>query len=103
MRFSLVLPEIHDVVRAERYRASYRNRKELILNTLSIIIAAATLVIGAAGLFVAWLQYRRIPKPPEPAYEPSEVIFGVARMKEPPGRPGYGGRRRHLDFSGRDD
>jgi len=66
------------------------------LNTLSITIAAATLVVGAACLFVAWLQYRRMPKPPEPACQPSVIAFDVVPMKQPPGLPGYDGKCRNV-------
>lgn len=73
------------------------------LNTLSIIIAAATLFVGAACRFVAWLQFRRMPKPPKPAYQPSYVLFDVVRMKEPKGLPGYDGNRHNVGFSHRTD
>lgn len=71
------------------------------MNTLSIIIAVVTLIVGTACLFVAWLQYRRMPKLPEPAYEPSVVAFDIVRMKEPSGLPGHDGERRYVGIRGR--
>lgn len=66
------------------------------MNTLSIVIAAASLVIGIGGLFVAWLQYRRMPKLPEPTYQQSVIAFDVVQMEEPKGLPGYDTKRRHV-------
>ncbi|MFT3976202.1 MAG: hypothetical protein QM688_03680 [Sphingomonas bacterium] len=71
------------------------------MNTLSIIIAVATLVVGTACLVVAWLQYRRMPKPTEPAYQPSVVAFDVVPMKEPKGLPGYDAKRRNVGINRR--
>lgn len=69
------------------------------MNTVSITIAAATLVVGAACLFVAWLQYRRMPKPPKPAYQPSVVAYDVVPMKQPPGLPGFDSKHRNVGFN----
>jgi len=40
-----------------------------------------------------------MPKPPEPAYRPSVIAFGVVPMKQPSGLPGYDGKRRDVGFN----
>lgn len=57
------------------------------------IIGLVSLAVTIGGLIIGWLQYRRMPEPPEPAYKPSVVVFDVVTMKEPPGLPGHSKRK----------
>lgn len=71
------------------------------MDIVSVLIAAASLVVCSGCLLVAWLQYRRMPKPPKPNHQPSVVAFTVAQMQEPPSLPGYDRKRRNVGFNRR--